>query len=131
MSATSPLRKISPRSIWYIGIVRRYDPDLGFRVGCLIVIGESIKIVDLCPDALAKVGPHAAAAELLARTFDRMAWFTTPVELRTNDRALADLLGRDSKWHGFAIVVHKHKALEDARSHLHSRPGTRSTTVWL
>lgn len=131
MSFTSKLQDELTSSIWYIGIVRYYDSAAGFRIGCMLKIGGQTQIIDLESSELAKYGPYRAVDRLISSTLDRIAWYATPVEVRTNDARLAEVLDRASRWHGFAIVVHDHQPLEDARRDLQTRPGDRSIALWL
>jgi len=117
--------------IWYVGLVRHYQPSTGFVVRVMVLTPGRRWLADLDPGTVQDVGPYEAAVQLLDSVFEKVRWFETPGEIRVNDSALAERLRRISNWRGFALVNHEHEALESRRKSLQTATDPKGIAVWL
>lgn len=117
--------------VWYFALVRHYQPSTGFCVRVLVLTPGRRWLAELDHERVQEVGPYAAAVELLDAKLEEIPWFLGPGEIRVNNSTLAENLAEMARWHGFAIVIHEHESLEDARLKLQDCTEPRGVVVWL
>ncbi len=117
--------------IWYMAIVRHYEPSKGFRLRLMLLTPGRKWLAELEHERVLEVGPYEAAVELFDSVLEQLPWYESPGEVRVNDSKLAARLGRVGRWRGFAIVDHDHDSLEDARRDLQEVTEPKGVVVWV